>query len=212
MRSRDAFAHLKTSGFTLIELTVAIAIFAVVGTALFSGLKQLIEVKHSLEEKINLNRSIQRTLGAYRSDASHLVNRGIRLGSGSSEAPLSINTSKNQLLLLTRTTNDIHGEVLERVAYRLDDNRLIRERWPVLDRMYDTSPKKRILISQIKAASIRVLDSKGYWHTVWPPMGQKKNTLEPTALELELVLASLGRMSSLVSLNMPIAEANFTTE
>jgi len=191
----------RDAGFTLLELVVAMAIFAVIGAVLFTSLNQLIAVKSRLEERQGLARSIRTTFGLLRDDVAHYAERPIRGSYGEPEPSLAANPGEPGLLLvLTRRATDTHGERVQRVGYRLEEGELIRLRWNVVDRASEDLPRQRVLLEHLDRAELHVLDNQGRWHPSWPPLSTGDKPAWPIAVELRVGWEAQGELVGLMGL------------
>lgn len=191
----------RGGGFTLLEVVVAVAIFAVIGSILFAGLNQLINVKTTVDQRLTLAADLQRSFGLFRDDLNHYVPRSIRNAYGQTEPGLQTNAGTGSaVLVLTRTNNGLDGAQLERVEYWWEEGRVIRVRWPMLDRATDEQQQRRVLLDQVTAIEVRVLDDEGHWNGSWPPIRTTGDRAQARAVELRVSLDGQGDLVSLVAL------------
>src|SRR6267154_1770855 len=128
-----------SDGFTLLELLVAIAIFAIVGILAMSGYNQLVRQREHAADTMARIRAVQRTVVRLTQDFGQLEPRPIRDATAATVQPaLSFNTTGAYVVEFTRSgwTNPagINRSTLQRVGYRLVDGKLYRDYWTVLDR------------------------------------------------------------------------------
>ena len=89
----------------------------------------------------------------------------------------------------------------QRVRYRLEDGKLIREHWMVMDATLATQPVKRELLTGVQRVAIRYLTAGREWITEWP---QYESTADlafyqrPLAIEFTIVLEDWGEIRRLV--------------
>ena len=72
---------------------------------------------------------------------------------------------------------------IQRVAYELSDNKLIRHYWNVLDRSQDTESISRELLEGVNAISFRFLKPEGGWESEWPPSDSSTNSSTTSAVD-----------------------------
>jgi general secretion pathway protein J len=93
------------------------------------------------------------------------------------------------------------GTVL-RVAYSFEQDKLVRLRWPVMDRTVSTPPLRTELLTRVENMEIRFLDQSGEWQLDWPPLQISQDPqgliARPRAVELTIELEDFGRVSRLV--------------
>lgn len=177
------------AGFTLVELMVALAIFALISVAgvtlLRSGSDTQIVVKNRLEDMARTNR----LSNALESDLAQAVARPVR-DSGGQPVPAFIQSDTNvsgTLFGFVRAGWSNFDESpragLQRVAYVLDGNALKRMSWPMLD---GSAPgEAATLIENVSAAEIRFRDEAGEWRGDWT--ATDANAF-PRAVELRLTI------------------------
>lgn len=177
------------AGFTLVELLVALAIFALISVAgvtlLRSGSDTQLAVKERLEDLSRTNR----LANAMESDLAQAIARPVRDAAGQ-PVPAFIESDtaiSGALFGFVRAGWSNFDEApragLQRVAYVLDDKTLKRLGWPMLDG--STPGEAATLLEGVSAAEVRFRDDAGEWRGDWT--ANDANTL-PRAIELRLTI------------------------
>jgi general secretion pathway protein J len=193
-------------GFTLLEVLVAVAIFAVVGMLAMTGYNQLVRQSEILETSASRTRAIQSTMQRMVEDFTMLEPRPIREPLGESLEPALRSDGRSQNLVdLTRSgwTNPagVPRSTLQRVTYRLENSELQRAYWGALDRTQSAEPVAAVMLDQVRTVSFRFMDQNQTWHDQWPPLGYSgadAARLRPIAVEITLELEDWGKLVRLV--------------
>jgi len=182
------------AGFTLLELIVAIGVFAVMAAMAYGGLSAVLNTRASIERVSARTTLYQKAYLRLREDFQNGAIRGIKDENGQARPALFYDTYRQRVeftrggwpnpLGLPRTG-------FQRVAYSVDDKgRLIRESWNVLDRAPRSEPDDLLLIDGVDKFAIRFLDSKLQWQEQWPPQSDVDTTAAvpdlPLAVELRI--------------------------
>ena len=177
------------AGFTLVELLVALAIFALISVAgvmlLRSGSDTQLAVKGRLEDLSRTNR----LYNAMEGDLAQAVARPVRDQSGQPVPAFTENDAgtPGALFGFVRAGWSNFDEAprpgLQRVAYVLDDGALKRLGWPMLDGAAPADAAT--LVENVSAAQLRYRDERGEWRSDWT--ATDANAL-PRAVELRLTL------------------------
>jgi len=177
------------AGFTLVELLVALAIFALISVAgvtlLRSGSDTQIAVKNRLEDLSRTNR----LSNALESDLAQAVARPVRDAAGQPVPAFtqSDSATPDALFGFVRGGWSNFDEApragLQRVAYVLDGKALKRVGWPMLDGA--ASGEAATLVDDVSAADVRFRDEAGEWRSDWT--ATDANAL-PRAVELRLTV------------------------
>ena len=196
----------RNRAFTLIELMVSMAIFAILAALSYGVLNQTMLNSEMLGVRMDRIKKIQKTVRVVSEDFMQLAPRPIRqeLGEGFGAA-LTTDFQSIYALELTRGgwTNPIKlpRSSLQRVAYRIEEDELVRYHWNVLDRTLANQPIRLVLIDEVESVSFRFYRANGEYTEQWPPEtsnGPESLRQRPRAVELVLSLSSEGEISRLI--------------
>lgn len=198
----------RLSGFTLLELLIAIAIFAVVGVLAMSGYNELLMQRERAELTMARARSVQRAMLRLSQDFAQLEPRAVRDATAATANPaLYVNSSGTYLVELTRAgwsnPAGVSRATLQRVGYRLLDGKLYRDYWAVLDRNLSAIPAEALLVDRVTNFSLRFMDNNRQWQTTWPAnttggVGIARARRPPLAVEITLTLEDWGELKRIV--------------
>jgi len=194
-------------GFTLLELLIAIAIFALLGLGTYRMLDSVLQTdKVTRAHELQL-RELVRAMAAFERDVLQVQPRPVRDPFGDVRAALLGDDLENPSLELTRSgwRNPL-GQPradLQRVRWQLSGEQWQRQYWPVLDQAQDSQPQVQKALEGVTALQLRYLDEQGSWQTNWPP--QESNQAEaltalPQAVELVLQHRRYGEIRRLLRL------------
>lgn len=194
-------------GFTLLELLVAMAIFGVLSAMALGGLNAIITQQTIAKQQILRLAALQRTVRFLTEDFTQLNPRYVRdvLGQDS-EAPLVADLSGGTIVRLSRggwrNPVPVRRGTLQRVQYRIEDEILYREYWPVMDYPLGMEPRQTELLDEVDEIRIEYLDNESRWHVQWPPLRQQGtgSFTYPRAVRITLDLADWGEIVRIVDL------------
>ncbi|MGD8936285.1 MAG: type II secretion system minor pseudopilin GspJ [Thiogranum sp.] len=197
----------RFQGFTLLELLIALAIFALVGAMAFGGLKGVLDQKeHTMAQSQRLS-DLQKAYRIMQRDLEQMVNRKIRNEFGDQVDALVGGSGFNGVEFSRAGYANPAGFLrsdIQRVAYIPDQETLLRRTWRVLDRAQDTLPDEQVLVEGMQRFSMRFLDKDNEWQEQWPPQQNQisgSSTGEfPRAVEVQLELEDVGTLSWLFPL------------
>lgn len=198
-----------TRGFTLLELLVALTVFAIMSVAAYGGLRNVLFTRATVEEQSRRLAAVQLAVFRLEQDIEQAVPRGIRDEYGEPQAALLGGELNDDRLTLTRAGWDNPlGQPranLQRVAYRLRDGRLWRLHWDVLDRGGLVEPRETLLLERVREFRVRFLEKKD-WRNDWPPPASDETDKKkdpdslPRAVEIVLTLEDWGEITRLLPL------------
>lgn len=191
------------SGFTLLELLVALTIFSLISVAMYGSLTSMIETRKHLEADSIRLRELQTAFRIIGRDIEQAIARPIRTAY-QPELPAMIWTEQPANFELTtngrRNPALVKRSSLQRVSYRLEDDLLIKDTWPVLDRAVDTRPFSQVLARGIEGFEMAFIGENGVTHRAWPPEDSVSVTggeSLPKAVQVLLYVKNWGRIDRL---------------
>jgi general secretion pathway protein J len=184
---RTTLIYAEQLGFTLLEILIALAIFAVMSMMAYAGLAAILDARARTVPRAEQLAQLQTTLYLLNEDLSQVIKRPIRDELGSIEPAFSVGRG-NEILVFTRTvpswsTNAGENNVL-RVSYSLEKEALYRRVWSIPDRTQQTEYRRRkLLVTQ--GVTITGFNAKTQ---AWEPLVSEI----PLALDISFKLEGLG--------------------
>lgn len=195
------FSAAHQHGFTLIEILVALMIFAVIGVVAAMSLHSVIRARERLKVADQSLLQLEMTMAYMRQDFSQIVDRKIRNRDGQQESAF---LSEGNGVAFTRASllnpfDNAREANLQRVAYRLEGKKLIRLTWDVLDQAPDSKPESKILLSDVESLSWQFITDNGRTANSWPPptgsvMQQESHSDVPKAVLIVMHLKDSGTL------------------
>lgn len=202
-------------GFTLVEVVIAIGIFAMLGFACYKVVHGLALARETLTKNSEELRGFVRAMSTINRDFTQLSPRKILDESG--DAVSAFDTHGDYLVEFTRVgvPNPLMMKKAKvaRVAYRfaeemdkeelkqIENNQLIvnmvgdgkqgyllRYVWPVLDRGDNNVPEMQVLLAGVNNLQFEYLKERNKWGEDWPPANDGVNTSSSTDLPYAIKL------------------------
>ncbi len=194
----------RRCGFTLLELLVAVAVFAVVAAMAYNGLRISLDSGHrSVAELARLER-VQVAFATLGRDLRQAVPRPVRLEYGDREGAFLGRLAGTPVLSLTRggRRNPLARarSSMVRVDYRLAQGVLFRDQWRSLDRAQDAKPRVRAMLEDVTTFSVKYMDSGRNWVSEWGNAREGGAVAIPAAVEVRLDTADMGELTRLFRL------------
>ncbi len=209
-------AKRRERGFTLLELLIAVAIFALLALATYRMLSSVMQADSATREHEQQLRELVRAMAAFERDVLQIVPRPVRDPFGVNRAALMGEEGDSTALEFTRTgwRNPMGAprSRLLRVRWELSGELLQRRYWNVLDQAQDSQPQVQGVLDGVTSFTLRYMDRQGQWQTNWPPDdGSESERFEllPKALELVLEHRRYGKLRRVLRLpDMPKVGGN----
>ena len=197
-------APLRTSlppGFTLLEMLVALGVFAVIGLLSAQIVTQMVDVNERTRARADRLVEVQRAVELIRRDVQQLAHRHVRDELGEPVPTLDVNQVGVMRFTRRGWSNPLERQrsELQRVAYVLEGDLLYRVFWPVLDRGADTQPVSQLLLPGVETVEVSAIDVSGRRHAYWPLAGESAADPERelAAFEIRLAVPPYGEIDRL---------------
>lgn len=192
----------KYSAFTLIEILVALMIFAIVGVLAAKSLHAMIHTHHILQKKDQQLLQLQITMNRMRRDITQIIDRPIVDAEDSIEAAFV--ASQENEIVFTRTGVQ-NSSPMQRIGYVFDKNKLIRLTWNALDQPPHLQPEKQVLLNHVQSVQWQFLTDKNQLVSSWPPklnsnLQRQNSSSLPKAVEMVMQIQKMGVIQGVFSI------------
>lgn len=162
----------KHSGFTLIEILIALFIFAIIGVLAAMSLQSIIRTHRQLKIANRQLSEIQMSMTLLRRDLMQVIDRPIRDADGNQEA--SFTADGGDQLSFTRTGlinpfNSAPQSDMQRVSYQLQGGNLVRLTWNALDQPPHSKAENQIVLHNVTSVKWQFIAGNGSKSDGWPP-------------------------------------------
>ena len=189
-------------GFTLIEIVVALAVFAVVGTMAFTGLNGILKQQAALQQRSDQIKSLQLALKYLERDISQIIARPVRDQYGDRQPAFS--ADEDSIMSFTysgwRNPAGLSRSHLQRVAYEIsEEEELIRHTWNRLDGAISEESRSVPLLVDVENFEWQFLNQGNVWETRWPPLNSRQdNTSLPRAVSVSFSIQPWGKITRVI--------------
>lgn len=194
----------RALGFTLLELLIALAIFALLATLAFGGLNAVTRQTESLRLRSDALQAQQRALRTLRRDLESAQPTSARGVYGDVQAALIGGALQLEFTRLGRQ-HSAQGSFQkpERVRYLRVDDELRRTRFDAVDLAPTTTSTITTLLDDLTAFNLRYLDAAGNSSSEWPTRRRRDERPDelPAAVVISLAQAGLPRVELTVLLS-----------
>ncbi|MEN9433265.1 MAG: type secretion system minor pseudopilin GspJ [Pseudomonadota bacterium] len=163
----STLGHLRQqAGFTLIEVLIALSIFAVIAVMSYQGINTLIHTEQQSRKALTDLTELQRAFMMWERDLRQAAPRAIVDDINSTQPSMRVGDG----VLIEFSANNYYdwsgkaGHTLQRVRYRFNEGKLIREVWGYPDHLQTTAPQSLILLDNLIQASIEIVKADANQH------------------------------------------------
>ncbi len=196
-------------GFTLIEVVIALAVFAVVGTLAFTGLNSILKHQSELQERSDQIKDLQLALKYLERDISQIIARPVRDQYGDRQPGFS--ADEDSIMSFTysgwRNPAGLSRSHLQRVAYEIssdkDSNKqeLIRHSWNRLDGAIIEDARSIPILQDIQELEWKFLNRGSVWENRWPPINADPDSAPmPRAVSVSFNIEPWGKITRIIAL------------
>ena len=197
----------RAAGFTLLEVLVAVGIFALFSAMAYGSLLRILDTRDRLETERDYWRTLSLSLMQIEDDLILARPRTVRGPDGLVRRaflgqPVDSRALGEPSLEFTRGGQVVLGDGarsdMQRVGYQLRDGTLSRLVWPALDQPVVSEPRAAPLLEHVEELRLRFYAQPGGWVNAWPattPTGAlPANDVLPAAVELTLKIEGRGEI------------------
>ncbi len=189
-----------SSGFTLLELLIAMVIFSTMSLMAYGGLHSVLTSNRVTEEYELQLKELQRTIMFLEKDLRQLVARPRHAAYNEVLPAVQTDLGVDGVLEFTRSGNpNPAGKLrssLQRVRYVLDKDELQRWSWELVDHL-DGKPIIMPLMGSVEKISFRFMSENKQWQENW--LVKDKSVL-PKAIEINISHKRWGEIRRLISI------------
>lgn len=189
----------RANGFTLIEVLIAVTIFAVMSAFAYRALSSILTARERVAEENQKWRSIATFFARLEMDLTNATARDIRNSNNLIEnafvgSQTFAKETEGQLMFTRMGLPGASGTLAapQRIGYRIKNGTVEELIWPVLDQAPRTVPSVYTVLNGVSTLKLRYLSQSNSWQESWPPpsIGQSTAAKIPRAVSVELNLES----------------------
>lgn len=169
----------------------------------YSGLNSVMTARQVTNQHADRLSQLQMAFLWLGRDVEQAIGRPIRDEYGEElKAMLGVETGRYQLELTRTGWRNPAGRArsnLQRVAYGIREENLVRSYWNVLDRAQDSEPLESVMLEGVQKLELRFLNASNGWQDSWPSNqpGGAPSAVPPKAVEVTLETKAEGRITRL---------------
>ena len=185
----------QNTGYTLIELIIALAIFAILGTISVGLLSRAFDTRARIENQMEPLTELQLAVTRINRDVAQMVDRGA--------LSLIGHTNYTEFTRggIVNPDEEDAKSTLKRVALVCGNNeKLIRKTWARVDPLSPNDFQEQALMNKLESCEFSYLGKGSTWVSDWPmttASPREKPPPFPRAIKLTLTLENLGEIALL---------------
>lgn len=195
----------RNSGFTMLELVVVLALFALIATFSLQALSGMLRARDSLQAVDKDTEKMTRTLALLRADMNAAIPVNFTKPDGTNVSAVDISDAGNSISLSVGGRLDFAGTQttgMGRVTWRWDPNsaQLSRKMWPVLTPEAETAQSPAVIMMQdVVGLEVYRLINTSIWERGRDRTIFGAASTLPKALEIRLTTKRWGIISTKVA-------------
>lgn len=180
-----------TKGYTLIEVVIALAIFAVLSVMSVGLISRAFDVRDRLSQHHTPISELQLAIARIQLDLQQVVPRSVRNASGELHdafegSDKGFEFSRGGLLATPNTENP---SSIRRAALACEEHTLVRKSWETLDGYHQDKATSEIVLRDLDTCEFSYLNRKRWITTAF----RQRNTPFPEAVRLTITHKKLGK-------------------
>jgi len=195
----------KAKGFTLIEILIALTVFAILATLTSSILYYSFNTRTRVNAQAERLNSLQLAVSIMQQDITQIVARAIR---GNEMRLFPVIIGRTDYLEFTRdgALNPLSQEkrsTLTRVALVCHDQQLLHRTWENLDSVDRNKYEDKVLVDNVKQCHINYFNNSLQVLNEWRENAVTQNQIQepfPKAIQVNLILNDWGSMNLLFTI------------
>jgi general secretion pathway protein J len=165
----------RISGFTLIEMLVALTVFSILSVLAYRALDAVLALDERSSNTLAANSAKHRAMAILLQDFLHIRPRVVRDERNDYQRAYEI--SEEYAVRFTRGGLPMLPSMpsgMQRIAFSVnDDKELLRWVWPQLDSTSDLEPKPQVLLMGVEEFMAEQLDNDNIFVNAWPPVNEE---------------------------------------
>ena len=193
--SRASRTERSQRGFTLLEILVALAVFAIASAIAYSGLNAVASTKSSLDKEIRFWRELGQVFDRMEIDFTQTLPHLLRADSGELLPPLRVSSAEAGGFFIELSRSDGERSPVH-VVYRCDNGVLSLRVGPINGSLKNSATLATAdapvypLLQNVDDCEAALLDANNSWRRLWP---EDQVQLRPRAIRIRLTLAGRGK-------------------
>jgi len=188
--------------FTLIEILIAMSIFAVMTAMAYGGLNSILTAQEQIEASSDDLNQLQNLFLFLQQDLYHASAKSTRDQFGNVVDSFKGGQNTQVLMGFVRSISPQEGEFpFLNVSYQIEDGALIRVLWPANGQPNYEQRYKQELVKDVESVDVQFYYQR--WHNLWPPLNsssEEEIPKLPLGIEFKLVTKRWGLITRVISL------------
>ncbi|MFK8032467.1 MAG: type II secretion system minor pseudopilin GspJ [Gammaproteobacteria bacterium] len=193
----------KQRGFTLLEILVAAFITGLMLITAYTTIAKSGSHKQRLEARYERLQEIQLAMRLLTIDIAQIQPRPVRDIIGQSQLAAVMTAESEGGIEMTvggyKNPLNLQRSQQQRIGYELEEDKLFRSQWQVLDRTQGSLPFRRQLLTGVNSLTVRFMNRQLEWSNSWPQQRDGGNLQElPIAIEVTIEVEEFGVLRRII--------------